>query len=261
MEQDMTKDEALDKALEALELNNSEWKSLADSGDAGFWLAEEQEHYKQTEAAITAIKQARSAPMQEPVACHICGGSGFIEFDALPEREKNNGKWGRCLNCQPYTTPPAAPVQEPVWIQPDHLQKAQKAPFLCRVEPHKRDDFVPLYTTPPAAQPTTEESSAVKPAAPVQPSIKQGWDVDTLLDKPAAQPANKNDGGAVMPCGSVVTNVYDAYDVGKKAAAQRQWVGLDFSEVDELAREMIKGDKSVNWLAFSIDAKLKEKNT
>jgi hypothetical protein len=44
----------------------------------------------------------------------------------------------------------AAPVQEPVWIQPDHLQKAQKAPFLCRVEPHKRDDFVPLYTTPPA---------------------------------------------------------------------------------------------------------------
>jgi hypothetical protein len=45
-----------------------------------------------------------------------------------------------------------APVQEPVWIQPDHLQKAQKAPFLCRVEPHKRDDFVPLYPTPPAAQ-------------------------------------------------------------------------------------------------------------
>jgi hypothetical protein len=41
------------------------------------------------------------------------------------------------------------PVQ-PVRIQPDHLQKAQKAPFLCRVEPHKRDDFAPLYTTPPA---------------------------------------------------------------------------------------------------------------
>ena len=71
--------------------------------------------------------------------------------------------------------------------------------------------------------------AAIKQArsAPVQPSIKQGWDVDTLLDKPAAQ---------------------------------RQWVGLDFSEVDELAREMIKGNKSVNWLAFSIDAKLKEKN-
>ena len=58
-----------------------------------------------------ALEQALAAPtVQDPVACHICGGQGFIEFDALPEREKNNGKWGRCLNCQPYTTPPAAPV-------------------------------------------------------------------------------------------------------------------------------------------------------
>ena len=41
--------------------------------------------------------------------------------------------------------------QEPVaWIQPDHLQKARQAPFLCRVEPTKRmSDFVPIYTTPP----------------------------------------------------------------------------------------------------------------
>jgi len=40
--------------------------------------------------------------------------------------------------------------QEPVaWIQPDHLQKAQQAPFLCRVEPTKRmADFVPIYTHP-----------------------------------------------------------------------------------------------------------------
>jgi hypothetical protein len=56
--------------------------------------------------------------------------------------------WGG-KSVEPIAQP--APVQ-PVWVQPDHLQKAQKAPFLCRVEPHKRDDFVPLYTTPPAAQ-------------------------------------------------------------------------------------------------------------
>jgi hypothetical protein len=40
---------------------------------------------------------------------------------------------------------------EPVaWIQPDHLQKAKQAPFLCRVEPTQRHpDFVPLFTHPP----------------------------------------------------------------------------------------------------------------
>ena len=53
----------------------------------------------------------------------------------------------------------AEPVQEPVaWIQPDHLQKARRAPFLCRVEPTKRMvDFVPLYTAPPQRKPLTDE--------------------------------------------------------------------------------------------------------
>jgi hypothetical protein len=45
----------------------------------------------------------------------------------------------------------AQPAPEPVWIQPDHLQKARIAPFLCRVEPFQRmADFVPLYAHPPA---------------------------------------------------------------------------------------------------------------
>lgn len=60
--------QALEMALEALVLNNAEWKALADSGDAGFWLAEEQDFYKQAEQAITAIKEALAQPEQEPVA-------------------------------------------------------------------------------------------------------------------------------------------------------------------------------------------------
>ena len=59
----------------------------------------------------------------------------------------------------------AQPVQEPVWIQPNHFQKARQAPFLCRVEPAKRDDFVPLYTTPPQRQwqgLTDEEINSVR---------------------------------------------------------------------------------------------------
>ena len=63
----MTK-EALTLALEALETNNKAWKHLADSGDAGFWEAEEQGFYELSVKAITAIKEALAQPEQEPVA-------------------------------------------------------------------------------------------------------------------------------------------------------------------------------------------------
>lgn len=52
----MTKDEALDLALEALEYIENNYMSLPKSGSE----------------AITAIKQARSAPVQEPVIDHSC---------------------------------------------------------------------------------------------------------------------------------------------------------------------------------------------
>ena len=63
-------------------------------------------------------------------------------------------------------------TEEPVaWIQPNHLDKAQFMPFLCRVEPKQRDDFIPLYTRPePARKPMTHEE------------IIQGVTVDTSDD-------------------------------------------------------------------------------
>lgn len=54
----MTTPILLQQALDALILTNDRWKSLADSGDAGNWRAEEQPHYVQTEAAITALRAA-----------------------------------------------------------------------------------------------------------------------------------------------------------------------------------------------------------
>ena len=60
----MTKDEALKLALEALETNNKAWRHLADSGDAGFWEAEEQGFYELSVKAITAIKEALAQPEQ-----------------------------------------------------------------------------------------------------------------------------------------------------------------------------------------------------
>ena len=51
----------------------------------------------------------------------------------------------------------AEPEAEPVaWIQPNHLEKAQFMPFLCRVEPKQRDDFIPLYTRPEPEAETIE---------------------------------------------------------------------------------------------------------
>lgn len=54
----------------------------------------------------------------------------------------------------------AEPVEPVAWIQPDHLQKARVAPFLCRVEPTQRcADFVPFWTAPPQRKlvPLTDE--------------------------------------------------------------------------------------------------------
>jgi hypothetical protein len=167
----MTKDEALDLALEALE------------------------EYCEHGAILRplevrdAIKQARSAPVQEPVAhceagpnyCQQCHKEslptyGSEEVRKLREVIKSQAKiiesnkpppWfnavenilkeyglqaidfvadfkAAIVDAEQHAAQPA-PVQEPVWIRPDDLQKAQRAPFLCRVEPNKRDDFVPLY--------------------------------------------------------------------------------------------------------------------
>ena len=61
----MTKDETLKLALEALETNNKAWRHLADSGDAGFWEAEEQGFYELSVKAITTIKEALAQPWEK----------------------------------------------------------------------------------------------------------------------------------------------------------------------------------------------------
>lgn len=141
----MTKDEALDLALELRE--------LADRFSEGWHdgIKIDASDIMLLSMAASQIEQASSAPVQEPVATlwqH--GETGRTRITMPGDITDCDARWFKAADL--YTTPPAAPVQEPVWIQPDHLQKAKTAPFLCRVEPNKRDDFVPLYTTPPAAQ-------------------------------------------------------------------------------------------------------------
>jgi len=92
----MTKDEALDLALEI----------MRNQGDVGVdeWMAAE-----------AAIKQARSAPVQEPVAIlnHAHGVYVFrsVNLQGLPDGEY-----------QVYTTPPAAQRQ---WVGLNEDQRQQ----------------------------------------------------------------------------------------------------------------------------------------
>jgi hypothetical protein len=91
----MTKDEALDKALEALD-NLLYW----DNGKP---------EYDEAREAITAIKQARSAPVQEPVHQWQQKHSPYW-YDGYPDNDDGGGPYEtRTL----YTTPPAAQRQ---WV-------------------------------------------------------------------------------------------------------------------------------------------------
>ena len=53
------------------------------------------------------------------------------------------------------------------------------------------------------------------------------------------------------------SNITPLYTSPPKAA---EWVGLTDDEINLLSCEMVKGDKSVNWLCKVLEAKLKERN-
>ena len=77
----MTDRELMQQALEALETNNQEWKQLADSGDAGFWEAEEQPFYELSVKAITALRQALETE-QEPLE-YWNAVEGWVKIDEV----------------------------------------------------------------------------------------------------------------------------------------------------------------------------------
>jgi hypothetical protein len=136
----MTKDEALKLALEALK----------DALDKPMW------NRVQIEAAITAIKQALAAPVQEPVAVDCCANC------LRPEREHQDGKCPKPFttvwHAWDYDFPPdaqpaaqPAPVQEPVaWMHTmiDDVVVGHR-PADLNVHP---DRWMPLYKDPTPCQ-------------------------------------------------------------------------------------------------------------
>jgi TusA-related sulfurtransferase len=139
----MTKDEALDLALEALEYIENNYMSLPKSGSE----------------AITAIKQARSAPVQEPVAFNAGvpplypemkdGETISVEYTNPPAAQKDIQRLSALVRAQQITIDKleqarSAPVQEPVAIVDE-----DGVIVVCNYK-YKPGDK--LYTTPPAAQ-------------------------------------------------------------------------------------------------------------
>jgi hypothetical protein len=230
----MTKDEALDLALAALEC---------------FDYPAHDDDVNKIQAAITAIKQARALDKKaenarelgldyEPVALidRLTNPEDHYEFT---DPKKANAVLMSL--CQEAADALAAPVQPMAHIvgEIDHTGKVWKPVQPAPVQPvawvnHGEnritratgwDGYGALYTTPPA-QP-----------APVQEPVAQYSDIvsDGGLD-----PRNKFD---IQP------------------AAQRQWVGLTDEEIHTEWALTPQGDSEGLWLGRRVEAKLKEKNT
>jgi hypothetical protein len=252
------KDEALKLALhKAFNLGSIYWQQV-DSEFSSNWKKGDVTKAQFDQLVEDTIKQALAAPVQEPVAFEI---GGCYNWKGQQERLiyigynfSGNGHWHQFAKVEApekvwcevlpkdlssfEATPPAAPVQEPV----------------AEVKAKMTGGNVGIATVINEIYSPHRE--------PLQPGDKLyaghrwlGWDIEQVWSE------------RIFGIDMRFENLQDAIkfrdklDEATPPAAQRQWVGLDFSEVDELAREMIKCDKSVNWLAFSIDAKLKEKNS
>lgn len=163
----MTKDEALDLALEALEASEYYINDLEAIVYAADDLGTDEDRTKMQEA-ITAIKQALAAPVQEPVAMTFDEAWASLSWQEW--RMKSPQAVFKELHR--LTAPPAqpAPVQEPkAWpcliAEADFSQNTITLTMQC--EDYKvsaRQHW--LSTTPPAAQPapvplTHEQISAI----------------------------------------------------------------------------------------------------
>jgi hypothetical protein len=145
-----------------------------------------------------------------------------------------------------FENTPAAPVQEPVaWLDPEGDEycnvitaswKRKMQAMSTRLEhEHAEKHTVPVYTTPPTAPPTTEESSAVKPAAPVQ----------------------EPDHGDELTI-AYMSGLHD----GKK---KREWVSLTADERYDIRASFrgrfLETSEFAEQVQLATEAKLKEKNT
>jgi hypothetical protein len=223
----------------------------------------------------SGLRAERPAPVQEPVsgarACEVLSLGEWVLYSLAMAKEAIELGWP--VRYLVLDNPPAAPVQEPVaWANPNDLKN-----FDMKV----RTNGGPLHTvalclcTPPA-QPATEESSATQPVQePVAwVTVEDGKCISTR----SADFRHIADGQYQLYVGPLAYEVPAAiktlealgyiYEEGEQwtapPAAQRQWVGLTETEVDECYESVIFNPdiEPTRVLVYqAIEAKLKEKNT
>jgi hypothetical protein len=200
--------------------------------------------------AITAIKQARLAPVQEPVAWgwrYDSCGHAVVNRLAVTETPEPTLFLKNVFARGPfplYTNLPAtpAPVDEQAAFE-DWLTRTRPSGDVEQVQRawEKSDEYADLYT---AAQP-----------APVQEPLEywnavEGW---VKIDEVREHFDSVGCGTIYKTAGENRVPVYTT-----PPAAQRPWVGL----TDEEVMQTMNGDwTSQFYFARAIEAKLKEKNT
>ena len=105
--------------------------------------------------AMAAIVGAMHADSDYAWSWHCNIAMAFV--DAGGDRYTANQGAARFMkilaNVEPAHELPAEKPGPAAFIQPDHLDKARRAPFLCRVEPTQRKaDFIAIYTALPARE-------------------------------------------------------------------------------------------------------------
>jgi hypothetical protein len=236
----MNKDEALDLALEALELHGKQYPHMV----KGYCLD-----------AITAIKQAIAAPVQEPVEFGMHGekmmfkvGVQQFTLDYEPDTQEEFNFMREMLihafstfTPDVKTTPPAAPVQ-PVGLIARLTNPEQYYEF---TDPKKANAVLMSLC----------QEAADALAAPVQEPVAWRYKYKFKdIGETGAYEYHSHAFACVanLPCGEPLYTT--------PPAAQRPWVGLTDEELDGIYAAN-GGTRTRKQIAAAIEAKLKEKNT
>ena len=183
-------------------------------------------------AAIAALNERLAQPEQEPVAVHQFRKPYTVDwYDPYKTRT-------------PYTAPPQ-PEQEPIGYWPEERAGDWTSRDSVTAYRTPKAGWIPVYTTPPAAQPSTEESSAVQPEQePVAWGVFDGPNLHDMFftEQDAQDMARlKGDGSVVKPLCTTTP--------------KRQWAGLTVEEMNEMT-----WGKTIYEILELAEAKLKEKN-